>query len=59
MPKQYLVNQLNAFIAGTRRNDAEGQMRNVARTMTPQEIDEVATFYARKASAGEGPLAVR
>ncbi|HEU4653484.1 MAG TPA: c-type cytochrome [Steroidobacteraceae bacterium] len=57
MPKQYLVNQLNAFIAGTRRNDSEAQMRNVARTMTPQEIDEVATFYARKASPAEGAVA--
>ena len=57
MPKQYLVNQLNAFIAGTRRNDPEAQMRNVARTMTPQEIDEVATFYARKARPGQESLA--
>jgi cytochrome c553 len=57
MPKQYLVNQLNAFITGARRNDPEAQMRNVSRTMTPQEIDEVATFYARKASPGEGDVA--
>jgi cytochrome c553 len=53
MPKQYLVDQLNAFIAGTRRNDAGAQMRNMARTMTPAEVDEVATFYARKASVAE------
>jgi cytochrome c553 len=53
MPKQYLVDQLNAFIAGTRRNDPGAQMRNMVRAMTPEEIDEVATFYARKASAGE------
>ncbi len=59
MPRQYLVNQLNAFVAGTRHNDSEAQMRNMARTMTPREIDEVATFYARKASEGEPARAAR
>jgi len=54
MPKEYLVAQLRAFKAGTRRNDAQAQMRNMVRAMTDQEIDDVATFYARKASAGEG-----
>jgi cytochrome c553 len=57
MPKQYLVDQLNAFIAGTRRNDSEAQMRNMVRTMTAAEIEEVATFYARKARAGEPSVA--
>jgi cytochrome c553 len=52
MPKQYLVDQLHAFRTGFRRNDAHAQMRNIVRAMTPKEIDEVATFYARK--AGEG-----
>lgn len=50
MPRDYLVQQLVAFRAGTRRNDAEAQMRNVARAMTDGEIDEVAAFYARKAA---------
>lgn len=53
MPKQYLVDQLNAFAKGTRRNDPGAQMRNMVREMTAAEIDEVATFYARKASSGE------
>ena len=53
MPKQYLVDQINAFVSGARRNDPGAQMRNMVRAMTPDEIDEVATFYARKASAGE------
>jgi len=57
MPKQYLVDQINAFIAGARRNDAGAQMRNMVRTMTAREIDEVATFYARKTSAGEAQQA--
>ena len=52
MPKGYLVEQLRAFRAGERGNDSEAQMRNVARAMTDQEIEEVAIFYARKASTG-------
>jgi cytochrome c553 len=52
MPKDYLVQQLQAFRTGQRRNDAESQMRNVVRTMTDAEIDDVSTFYARKAAAG-------
>lgn len=52
MPKRYVVAQLQAFRAGTRRNDSEAQMRNVVRSMTDAEIDEVASFYASKSSAG-------
>lgn len=52
MPKDYLVQQLKAFREGTRHNDGEEQMRNVARAMTDAEMDEVALFYDRKASAG-------
>ncbi|RZJ12278.1 MAG: c-type cytochrome [Rubrivivax sp.] len=53
MPKDYLVEQLQAFKSGARRNDSQAQMRNMAKTMTEQEIEEVAKFYARKASAGQ------
>jgi len=53
MPKDYLVAQLRAFKSGERSNDAQAQMRAVAITMTDKEIDEVATFYARKAAAPE------
>jgi len=49
MPKQYLVQQLEAFKGGRRRNDGQQQMRNMARPMTTEEIDAVSTFYARKA----------
>ncbi len=52
MPRDYLVAQLQALRAGHRRNDPEAQMRNVARTMTDVEIDEVAAFYAGKSTAG-------
>lgn len=51
MPKSYLVQQLSAFANGTRHNDAEEQMRAMARSMTSKEIDEVAAFYAGKAPA--------
>jgi cytochrome c553 len=47
MPKQYLLDQLRAFASGERRNDSHAQMRNMSRAMTPQEIDQVAEFYAR------------
>lgn len=49
MPKSYLVAQLTAFKSGARRNDAQAQMRNMVHAITPEEIDQVATFYARKA----------
>ena len=42
-----------AFASGARRNDSQAQMRNMARAMTPREIEEVADFYARKAGSGE------
>ena len=53
MPKAYLAAQLGAFADGTRRNDPQAQMRNVARPMTREEIDQVAAFYARKAIPGQ------
>ena len=54
MPKAYLVQQLTLFKRGERSNDGERQMRNVAHAMTQEEIDAVATFYARKAAPGRG-----
>ena len=53
MPKAYLVAQIEAFRKGTRANDPQAQMRNMVRATTEREIDEVATFYARKAAAAE------
>lgn len=44
----YLKAQLQAFASGERRNDINAQMRNVARAMTPQEIDEAAAYYASR-----------
>ncbi|MGF6611260.1 cytochrome c553 [Paraburkholderia sp. WSM4175] len=42
----YLAAQLQAFASGARRNDINEQMRNVARQMTPEEINAVARYYA-------------
>ena len=53
MPHDYLVAQLVAFRSGARRNDAQAQMRNMARAMTAREVGEVSAFYARKAASGE------
>jgi cytochrome c553 len=51
MPKEYLVLELTRFASGERHNDSLAQMRNMARSLTKQEIDAVADFYARH---GEG-----
>lgn len=45
-PVAYLRAQLTAFATGARRNDINEQMRNVARPMTPQEIDAASRYYS-------------
>ena len=45
-PVVYLHAQLEAFARGTRTNDIDEQMRNIARTMTPEEIDAASRYYA-------------
>lgn len=42
----YLRGQLEAFASGRRHNDISEQMRNVARGMTPSEIERAAAYYA-------------
>jgi cytochrome c553 len=49
LPAAYTKAQLVAFANGTRRNDIDGQMRNVARNMTPDEINAAAAYYANGA----------
>jgi cytochrome c553 len=44
-PAVYLQRQLLAFATGVRRNDINEQMRNVARQMTPAEIDAATRYY--------------
>ncbi|WP_206955473.1 c-type cytochrome [Trinickia acidisoli] len=45
-PVAYIRAQLQAFAAGDRHNDISEQMRNVARQMTPAEIEAAARYYA-------------
>jgi cytochrome c553 len=44
----YLKTQLQAFVSGSRQNDISSQMRNVARAMTAEEIEEAARYYANQ-----------
>jgi cytochrome c553 len=44
-PKEYLRTQLIAFARGERTNDINGQMRVMARALSPAEIDQAAEFY--------------
>ena len=41
----YIKAQLQSFASGVRRNDISQQMRNIARQMTAEEIDQVARYY--------------
>jgi cytochrome c553 len=45
-PRRYLGQQLTAFARGTRRNDANAQMRNEARLLTAAEIVAVTDHYS-------------
>jgi len=47
-PSVYLKAQLLAFASGARHNDISEQMRNVARQMSPAEIDAAVHYYERK-----------
>ena len=48
----YIKSQLEAFASDERRNDISEQMRNIARRLTPQEIEEAAQYYASQPSPG-------
>jgi len=45
-PAAYLLTQLRAFASGARHNDISEQMRNIARQMTPAEMEAAARYYA-------------
>jgi len=51
LPAAYTKAQLVAFANGTRTNDINEVMRNVARNMTAEEIDAAAMYYARELNA--------
>jgi cytochrome c553 len=50
-PRAYLSEQLQAFAAGTRLNDINGQMRSVAQGMTTPEIAAAADYYSGQSSS--------
>jgi cytochrome c553 len=45
-PVAYIRAQLQAFASGDRHNDISEQMRNVARGMSPDEIEAAARYYS-------------
>lgn len=45
-PAVYIRAQLQAFVSGERHNDISAQMRNVARQMTPAEVEAAAKYYS-------------
>jgi cytochrome c553 len=47
-----MATQLQQFAEGARRNDTLQAMRNIARQMKPEEIDQVAKYYATRAIVG-------
>jgi cytochrome c553 len=49
-PRAYLLQQLQAFAAGTRDNDINAQMRAVAHGMTAAEIAAAAAYYSGEPS---------
>jgi cytochrome c553 len=53
-PAAYIKSQLEAFASGTRRNDSGGLMRNIARQMTLEEIDDAARYYSSRPSFTAG-----
>lgn len=43
--KDYILAQLNAYAAGTRKNDVYGRMRDVAKKLTPGERAALARYF--------------
>ncbi len=43
--KEYIVQQLNLYASGQRRNDVYARMRTIAAKLTPGEIDGLAAYY--------------
>jgi cytochrome c553 len=43
--REYLVQQLQMYASGQRRNDVYARMRTIATKLTPSEIEGLATYY--------------
>src|SRR3954468_1957512 len=44
--RTYIIQQLQIYASGERRNDVYGRMRTIASLLTPAEIDGLAGYYA-------------
>ncbi|HTS51855.1 MAG TPA: c-type cytochrome, partial [Burkholderiales bacterium] len=53
----YIQAQLEAFAAGSRRNDINRQMREVAHELRAAEISALAQYYGGAAGSGPPPQA--
>jgi len=43
--REYMIQQLNAYASGARKNDIYGRMRDVSKKLTPQEREELARYF--------------
>lgn len=43
--REYMAAQLNAYAAGSRKNDVYGRMREIARRLTPEEREQLARYF--------------
>lgn len=43
--REYMVQQLNAYASGARKNDVYGRMRDISQKLTPQEREELARYF--------------
>lgn len=54
-PAAYIKTQLQAFARDERHNDISQQMRNIARRLTPEEMDEAARYYSSFSQSTASP----
>lgn len=43
--REYMLQQLNAYASGARKNDVYGRMRAISRKLTPEEREELARYF--------------
>ena len=49
----YIVNQMNAWKAGTRKNDEADLMGHIARSLNDDEIQAVAVYFSTMGQTGK------
>ena len=40
-----MIQQMNAYASGARKNDVYGRMRDISKKLTPQEREELARYF--------------